>query len=122
MFLGAIIKEYRNKNKITMEEFAKKSNLSKGYISMLEKNYNPKTKQGITPTFQTFKCIAKAMCIDVNTLINLLDDEQIINISDNPFLTKEQIFLNLYRKLNDSGKEKAQEYITDLSEQEKYIK
>ena len=38
MFLGEIVKKYRLEHKISMDEFARLSGLSKGYISMLEKN------------------------------------------------------------------------------------
>ena len=42
MTLGDIIKNYREQNNITIVEFAKACSLSKGYISMLENNINPR--------------------------------------------------------------------------------
>lgn len=42
------------------------------------------------------------------------------NIKTDELTTDENILIANYRKLNNSGKEKAMEYITDLSEQEKY--
>ena len=50
MNLGTLVKEYRTNNSLTMEEFAKKCGLSKGYISMLEKNQNPKSGKPIITT------------------------------------------------------------------------
>ena len=41
MTLGEIIKQYRDENKMSMDAFAKKAGLSKAYISILERNYNP---------------------------------------------------------------------------------
>ena len=43
MHLGEIIKEYRDKNKLSMDKFAKMANVSKAYISVLERNQRPKT-------------------------------------------------------------------------------
>ena len=37
MTLGDLIKNYREETGMSMDEFAEKSGLSKGYISMLEK-------------------------------------------------------------------------------------
>lgn len=82
MTLGDIIKTYRHESNITMEEFAQLSNLSKGYISMLERNVNPKTKRPIVPSFDTIKQIATAINMDVNTLISILDDQQPISLND----------------------------------------
>lgn len=42
MTLGDLVKNYREKNNITMDEFSKTCSLSKGYISMLENNTNIK--------------------------------------------------------------------------------
>lgn len=76
MKIGAIVKEYRQRKKLTMEEFANKIGKSKGYISMLEKGENPQTHKPIAPTFETLKEIAKAMDLDINVLIKQLDGEQ----------------------------------------------
>lgn len=78
MNFGELIKKYRNDNKMSMDDFAKKSGISKAYISMLEKNKNLKTGKKIKPSFDVIKKCAKAMNIDVSTLINNLDDNQVI--------------------------------------------
>lgn len=54
MYLGGIIKKYRADHNLTMEEFSKRSGLSKGYISMLEKNKHPQNKKEIAPSLETF--------------------------------------------------------------------
>ncbi len=77
MTLGDIVKRYREKNNLSMEMFALKSNLSKGYISMLEKNKNPNTGKPIKPSFPTIKAVARAINMDINDLIYLLDDQEI---------------------------------------------
>lgn len=73
--LGDIIKRYREEHQMSMDSFSEKSGLSKGYISMLEKNEHPNTKKPIKPTLGTIKQAALAMNLDFNDLINALDDD-----------------------------------------------
>lgn len=72
IYLGKIIKEYRDDNKLSMDDFANKSGLSKPYVAMLEKNYNPKSKKEIVPTVDTIAKCAKAMNMEFNDLFNVL--------------------------------------------------
>lgn len=81
--LGDIIKAFRKENNMSMDDFAKISNLSKGYISMLEKNENPRNKKPITPSLDTYKSVAKALNTDIDTLLNMIDSDEPIRISIN---------------------------------------
>ena len=58
MHLGNIIKDFREKNNISMQEFADKCSLSKGYISMLENGVNPRNKKPIAPTLPSLRKIS----------------------------------------------------------------
>lgn len=78
MTLGDIVKKYREDNNISMDNFSKRAGLSKGYISMLEKNKNPNSGKPIRPSLLTIKSIAMAMNIDVNDLIDSLDNQEVI--------------------------------------------
>lgn len=82
MTLGEIIKTYRSQNDLTMDDFAKLSGISKGYISMLEKNRNPSTEKPIAPTMQIIKKVAAAMKEDINVLVSMLDDDYAISMVD----------------------------------------
>jgi len=75
MTIGEIIKKFREKNSVTMDEFSQKSGLSKGYISMLEKNENPKTKLPIMPTTKTLQAVAKVLNISVSELMDELNEK-----------------------------------------------
>lgn len=44
MTLGDIVKNYRAEHGLSLREFSRISGVSNGYISMLEKNEHPKTK------------------------------------------------------------------------------
>ncbi len=72
MTIGEIIKEYRQKYSVTMDDFAQMSGLSKGYISMLEKNENPRTKLPIMPTTKTLQAVSAALNISVAELMDKL--------------------------------------------------
>lgn len=74
MTIGDIIKEYREKNGVTMDEFSLKSGLSKGYISMLEKNENPRTKLPIMPTTKTLTAVSLAIGLSVSELMKKLNN------------------------------------------------
>lgn len=81
MILGEIIKKFRTEHKMSMDIFAKKSGLTKGYISMLEKNEHPKSKKPIIPTDETLKKVARGMDTDLDFILNLLDPDQEIQIN-----------------------------------------
>ena len=69
MTLGDIVKNYREANDLSMSDFGKLCDLSRSYISLLEKNINPKTNKAIVPTLETLVKVSKAMRMDLNELI-----------------------------------------------------
>lgn len=75
MNLGDYIKEYRQVHKCSMDEFARRSGLSKAYISILERNHNPSTGKAAIPSLETVKRVALATSIDFNDLVAMLDQE-----------------------------------------------
>ncbi|HFI0036734.1 TPA: helix-turn-helix domain-containing protein [Streptococcus suis] len=116
MILGDILKEYRSKNNLSMDKFAEKSGLTKGYISMLEKNQHPKTKKALLPTMETLEKVAKGMAIPVAELIEQLDSNQAISLTITPaqfILFQESIgveILRLNRQLKGNFHEKWVEF------------
>lgn len=74
--LGEIIRKYRKEHGISMDVFANRSKLSKGYISMLEKNLNPTTGKGIIPTTRTVDQAAMAMNIAPELLYSQISTMQ----------------------------------------------
>lgn len=81
MNLGNIIKSYREDNKISQDEFAKMTGLSKAYISILERNRKPVNNKPAVPSLETIKAVAHAIGMDFNELIAILDGEQPILLS-----------------------------------------
>lgn len=76
MNLGEYIKEYRTAHSCSMDDFAKKTGLSKAYVSILERNFNPSTGKAAVPSLDTIKRVATATGVDVNDLILALDSDQ----------------------------------------------
>ena len=72
MTLGDVIYEYRLRHNISMDKFSELSGISKGYISMLEKN---KTQRGDepSPSFEMYKNVAKTIGMDVDALIRTVE-------------------------------------------------
>lgn len=82
MTLGDIIKQYRHEKNLTMDAFAERSGISKSYISMLEKNENPRTKLPITPTTKTLESVSFAMGITVLELLDKINERTTKKLSD----------------------------------------
>lgn len=79
MRIGLIIQNYRMKHSMSMDAFAKKCGLSKGYIGMLEQGVHPKTKKPLHPSVDTIKRVAAGMGTDFDTLFKSLDEDFTLN-------------------------------------------
>ena len=82
MKLGEIIKVFRKKNKMTMQEFADRAGLSKGYISMLERSQHPQSQRKLVPSFETYQKVANAMSMSIDELVALLDDNETVRLNE----------------------------------------
>lgn len=74
MTLGECINNYINEHDLSMRKFSALAGVSHAYISNI---VNGKTSRGNNPvpSIAVYRGVAKAMGIDVNTLIALVDDE-----------------------------------------------
>lgn len=77
MELKTFINSYRTEHNLTMDQFAKSASLSKGYISMLEKGYNPQTGKKIIPSISALNNIAIATGTDLDHLLKIIDDIEV---------------------------------------------
>ena len=92
MTLGEYIKKYRTDHKYSMDEFAKRVSMSKAYISILERNYNPSTGKAAVPSLETIRRVALATGMDFNELIAMLDEDQQISLN-----TEDDIGINIIK-------------------------
>lgn len=74
MTLRDLVKEYRTNHSLSQRQFAAVCGLSNGYVSMLEKNLNPKTGLPVTPSLPALKKIATGMGISLTDLFTQADD------------------------------------------------
>lgn len=81
MQLGDVIKKYREEHDMSLQDFANLIGSSRSYVYMLEKNVNPTTNKPISPSITTLKVLAKAMNMNVASLVDVgqqiyLDEEE----------------------------------------------
>lgn len=81
MYIGEIIKKYRDEHKVSQRAFASRTSLSPSYINTLEKIYNPKTNKPYSVTTDVAIEIANAMNLSIEDLLNKLDKNQEFNIN-----------------------------------------
>ena len=89
MYIGEIIKSYREQHNMTVEEFTNKSNLSQAEITQLEELFQ---SDGMTPypvAMRQIKSIAEAIEQPIPIIMNLIsaDQEIVVNVvaeSDQP--------------------------------------
>lgn len=78
MTLGDVIREFRELNGISMDEFSNMSGLSKSYISMLENNKDPRGK-AINPSLETIDKVASAIGVELDNLVSQIDQDVVVN-------------------------------------------
>lgn len=76
MELSKFIREWRTSHGMTMQEFADKAGLSKGFISQIENDFrNNKTNKKMTPSLANVKKLAFACDMSVSDFLNTVDTE-----------------------------------------------
>lgn len=79
MEIGDKIKSLRKKMDLTQEELASRSDLTKGFISQLERNLN-------SPSVDTLKDILEALGTNLGDFFQEKEDEQIVFTSEDCFV------------------------------------
>lgn len=106
MTLGDLIRDYRERNKLSLEDFAKLAQLTRPYIWMLEKNKNTKNNKPIIPSAATLKKVAIAMNMPVGALLESLDENYPVRLESKIKLTDmEREHIEKYRAITDEHKE-----------------
>ncbi|KAF1680467.1 helix-turn-helix domain-containing protein [Veillonella sp. R32] len=81
MYIGEFIKNYRELHNLSMQDFSNLTGLSKAYIGMLEKIYNPKTNQPISPSIDKLNQIAIGVGLTLDDLLKQLDSDQPVTVN-----------------------------------------
>ncbi len=113
MTIGEYVRNYRKKQGLSMQAFGEKCNLSRAYISILEKGINPTTGKAFAPTIETLNKIAEVTGVTIDTLLPMLDGNQLITVnhSNSSYSEDEKNLIQKYRQLDADGKEDVDDYI-----------
>lgn len=118
MHLGEIIKEFRNANKLSMAKFAEMANVSKAYISVLERNKRPDTEKPVIPSIPVIKNVAEAMGMSFDDLFNMLEDNQVVSVVDDSIVNK---ISNIVLKLSNDRQRKVYNYAENLIQEQEGV-
>ncbi|MHA2694848.1 XRE family transcriptional regulator [Streptococcus agalactiae] len=117
MHIGRYIKKYRDTNNLSMAEFAKESGISKAYVSVLEKNRDPRNGKEIIPSIPIIKKVSDTIGISFDDLLNSLDENQIIALNETK--TEKNLNSSTLQKINATSSQlehKRQLIVLDTAE------
>lgn len=117
MKLSKFIKEFRASSEMTMDEFAKRAGLTKGYISQIENESNPRTGKAPVPSLVTLNGIARAMGMNVDILLGSVDDIS-VSLSGSDALSRSDELRSIVLNLSDDKIEKLLEYARALNDEQ----
>lgn len=119
MKLSEIIKQYRSINKISMREFAKKCGVSNAYISLIE---SEDTK---SPTLEMIAKLAKGMCMQMNDLIDMMNDDVVVTVKSKNISIRENDMSNVipvYKNITFGISPKIEDRLDDIPVPDKLAK
>ena len=119
--LGAWLKEYRQRHNMTMKDMAEACGFSKSYVNMLEKGVNTSTNKPVSPTLQTFEKIARATGQDIDSLLKIIDDEQLVTVSPLKISEEETQLVKNYRRLNSLNRQQISNIISAFLVQQSVV-
>lgn len=124
MTLKEIVVAFRTEHSMSQRQFAALCGLSNGYISMLEKNLNPKTGMPLTPSLPVLKKLAQGMGLSLNELFLQADDMPIDLLQDenekNTLISgagdeREAEAMQLFESLSEAQRAEALNYLRYLA-------
>lgn len=116
MKIGELIKRYRDEHAMSMDSFAQKTGLSKSYVSMLERNKDPRGNE-ITPSIETIYKVSIGVNMPFDDVFKLLDQNQkvVLNsvVDDNlaQILKDFESVIDSTNKVHDGAPAKIVDYI-----------
>lgn len=114
MTLGEFVKQYRDEHQISIRYFASISDMSPQQIINIEKGLGNDGKP-MTSTMKTYQKIARAVGMSEREFMNMLNDNVIINPSDekDPVTTADDgrdEIMKIYIELNEENKGSLRDY------------
>lgn len=121
MSLSEYINEYLQEHDISLNELSRQCGISKGYMSMIMRGYNPSSGKPIVPSIKILKRLASGtsttlndLCACVDSYVSLKQDpiEEISSAKEDtafahvPSLSPEELdIIGAYRDLSEEGKD-----------------
>ena len=119
MTLGDLIRTYREQHNLSMDEFAKRAQLTRPYVWMLEKNKNTKNNKPIIPSVTTLKKVASAVNMTLGALLEILDDNYPVRLETRINVTSQELeHIEKYRALTEEHKEDIDTQLNHLYEKD----
>lgn len=81
--IGNRIRQLRIKNDLTLQELASRTELTKGFLSQLERNLT-------SPSLQTLEDIAEALGVTMSEFFNNEKEEKIVFTAEDAFIAEEE--------------------------------
>lgn len=104
------LKFLRKERDYTQDQLANFLGISRSSLAMYEQGRR-------NPDFETLEAMADIFNVDIDYLLGKKDTSTILEIS---LATGEIELIKSFRELNENGKQKAIDYITDLTGNKKY--
>ena len=125
--IGEKIRKVRKTAHLTQKELAKLSGIAEITIRKYENNErNPKKEQiekiAKALNMNPFEIMGYDYWDESKDVKKLATEVKLLNDIEKEYGSKSAILIENYNLLNEIGKEKALEYVSDLSEQDKYKK
>ena len=106
--IGKRINQLRKKNDLTLDELASRCELTKGFLSQLERNLT-------SPSLQTLEDITNALGVSMSRFFTEDEDEQVVFTKDDAFID-EQEGRTLHWIVPNAQKNAMEPIIIDLQE------
>lgn len=100
MTLREYIVQFRREHNLSQRQFANICGMSSGYISMIENNVNPRTGKPPVLSLPTIKKLAGAMGLSIQSLADIIDNENWSSIDEAVLTEDERDLIMFYRDLD----------------------
>lgn len=123
MTLKELVINYRTEHNLSQRQFALQCGLSNGYISMLEREFNPTTGEKITPTLTALSKLASGMHMTLNEFLTIVDDMDVdikmpAPTDEGGRANFDEEIISLIAGLSEAKKQSAISYLRYLAESE----
>lgn len=104
MTLREYIVKYREDHHLSLRQLAAICDLSPGYLSVVENNFNPKTGKPPVPSLITLRKLASGMGMSLQALTDVIESENVSDVDEAVLTEDERDLLMFYRDMSIKDK------------------